>query len=189
MVTSTEDLPGGSLGPRILAHQPETPWRAGLMAGSVAAVVTALVSLPLYSPSDLVFNSATVAVAAIVIGAAAGGTWRILSLHRRRLLRFSLLCSVGFGVVVLAAVGGEQLLDRSISFGVPLAAIDFSLIGLFTPYLARASWTRNRWLPPVFLATAIMVGLALAGLGDQESIDLELPPRSGGLEQNTPFPG
>ena len=45
--------------------------RNGLIAGSIAAIAAALVSLPLHSPVDNVFNTATVAVASLLVGVVA----------------------------------------------------------------------------------------------------------------------
>ena len=42
---------------------------AAMIAGSIAAIVDALVSLPLRSPDDALFNSATVVVGALISGA------------------------------------------------------------------------------------------------------------------------
>ena len=49
--------------------------RTGLIAGSIAAMVATLVSLPLRSPSDAILNSATVAVGVLTVGLVAGMAW------------------------------------------------------------------------------------------------------------------
>ena len=48
---------------------------AGLGVGSVAAVIAVLVSLPLESPDDIIFNSASVGFAAIGFGGLTGLAW------------------------------------------------------------------------------------------------------------------
>ena len=50
----------------------ERPIRTGLLAGSATAVVATLVSLPLHSPTDTLFNSATVTLGALAAALAAG---------------------------------------------------------------------------------------------------------------------
>ena len=45
--------------------------REALVSASIAAIVAAIVSLPLRSPDDALFNSATVATAVLVVGIAA----------------------------------------------------------------------------------------------------------------------
>ena len=60
--------------------------RNGVSAGSIAAVVVVLVSLPLRSPADNVFNSATVGLASLLVGIAAGLLWDNLADGQRRLL-------------------------------------------------------------------------------------------------------
>ena len=156
----------------------ETPIRAGLVAGSVAAIVAALASLPLQSPDDILFNSATVVVGALVTGSVAGSIWRILPNDRSRQRRFTLLWVISLVLVSLLAIAGEAQLDRFFSFLMPLAAIVFVLTGLLTPVIARSSKLSQLWLAPMIVALAIAVGITLVGHGDQKSGKLELPPRA-----------
>ena len=53
--------------------------RAGITAGSISAVVAAIVSLPLRSPDDILMNSATVVIGALLAGLSAGIVWRFLA--------------------------------------------------------------------------------------------------------------
>ena len=156
----------------------EAPIRAGLVAGAGAGIVAALVSLPLRSPDDILFNTATVVFGALVAGIAAGTVWRILGSERARSRSFAILLAAGFAVVALFAVIGETQLDRFAAFVLPLAAIVFLMTGLQTPLMARSSILKRWWLPPAVLVLAFAVGIGLAGQGDQESGKLELPPRA-----------
>ena len=110
---------------------PERPVLAGLVSGSTAAVVASLVSLPLRSPDDILFNSATVTVGALFAGLAAGALWRVLS-GRNRYTAFGVLWLVGFGLVAAAALLAQTKLDRVIPYALPLAAIAFPVIGVGT---------------------------------------------------------
>ena len=158
---------------------------AGIIAGSISAVIAALVSLPLSSPHDALLNSATVVIGSLFVGIAAGILWRVLANNARRPLVFTLLWAVGFILVVIFAVAGETQLDRFTSFVLPLAAIVFSVTGLLTVALARAPISRLRWLPVPVVLLALALGVALAGQGDGESGELELPPRSGIIISST----
>ena len=156
----------------------ERPVWAGLFSGAIAAIVASLVQLPLYAPSDTLFNSATVTAGALVAGLASGVLWKVT----RRRVNHVPLYGVGWGLLFAAAVvfsvGGETQLNRSISFIVPLAAIVLGLTGVGTPLLASSTLTR-RWVVPVAaMVVAIIVGIGLVGQGDAESGRLELPPRN-----------
>ena len=156
----------------------EAPLRAGLVAVSGAGIVAALVSLPLRSPDDILFNTATVVLGALVAGIATGVVWRTLGSDRTRSGRFAILLVAGFAVVALLAVLGEKQLDHFAAFVLPLAAIVFLLTGLLTPLMAPSSTLKRWWLAPAVVVLALAVGIGLAGQGDQESGKLELPPRA-----------
>lgn len=59
--------------------------RNGVIGGSIAAILATLVSLPLHSPVDNVFNSATVALASLFVGIGAGVFWNKLEDSQRQL--------------------------------------------------------------------------------------------------------
>ena len=152
---------------------------AGLTGGSIAAVVAALVSLPLRSPDDAFFNTASVVIASLVAGLAAGALWRGTAKSKRRLPVFAAAWTAAFGVVALLSWAGETQLERFVSFTVPLAAIVFAISGAVTVLLSDTAAVQKPWLPAAALAAALAVGFSLAGQGDAESGRLELPPRSG----------
>ena len=106
---------------------------AGLTAGAIAAIIASLVSLPLNSPLDSVFNSATVAVAAIGVGLLAGVLWLWLS---TRILWYGTILAALFLAVLVATLAGETALDRLSSFSIPLAAIIIGVSAILTPMLA-----------------------------------------------------
>lgn len=149
--------------------------RAGLTAGAIIAIVAVLVSLPLHSPLDNVFNSATVAIATLTVGAFAGLWWG----WRRTgpALYAATLAAALAATVVLLLVGGLWL-ERLASFGIPMAVIAFVGAGILTPVARRipARWTT--WAAVVAVVVALALGISLAGQGDAPSGKLTIPPRS-----------
>ena len=151
--------------------------RNGLIAGSIAAIVAALVSLPLRSPVDNVFNTATVAVATLLVGVAAGLIWDKLAANQRRLPYYAGALALGLIAVVVIAVAGNIWLERLISFTIPLAVIAFVISGVLAPNLSRVPLTTARWAAPAVLIAAAVIGFGLVAQGDAESGDLSLPER------------
>ena len=151
--------------------------RAGAATGAAAAIIAALVQLPLHSPSDTLFNSASVTFGSLVVGAAAGFVWQELT--KRGLGRWAVFAIwfAVFDTVFLATLYGETQLDRTISYVLPLAGIIFASTGLLTPWLARRSLLKNAWLVLIVIVLAVALGLGLVGMGDVPSGHLELPPR------------
>ena len=144
----------------------------------MAAVVAVLVSLPLHSPNDALFSTLAVAVASLVVGLAAGVLWSLLSGGHSPRLRFGLLWLIAIGVVIGIAFGMNTQLDRSVSFGVPLAAIIFGLVGA-SVYLQACLRLLDSWRVAIIgVVVALALGGALVTQGDQESGRLELPPRA-----------
>ncbi len=153
---------------------------AGLTAGAIAAIVAALVSLPLHSPVDSAFNSATVAVACMALGLIAGFLYTRWG--ERPLIINGVLAAI-FIVVLIVSFIGNSLLDRFLSFVLPLAAIAFVIIAILTPLMTwYLDWTEEnwkRWTPvAVSVIAALAVGFALITQGDAESGELALPPPS-----------
>ena len=149
----------------------------GLAAGSIAAIVVALVSLPLNSPVDNVFNSATAGLASLIVGIVAGWLWVRFAANPRRVVYYVAVLVAGLVAAVVLAVVGNIWLERLISFAVPLAAIAFVLSGALVPLLERTPPTAMRWAAPVFLIAAVALGGGLVGQGDAESGELSLPER------------
>ena len=155
--------------------------RQALFGGSVAAVASALVSLPLHSPSDSIFGTITVVVGSLLAGLAAGMLHTVLARGPNLRKRFSILWLAAFGVVVLATVLLGTQIDRMISFGLPLTTITFVLIGVSVlaahRFLYLASWR----LASIGLIVALAIGFAFANEGVQKSGRLELPPRAASI--------
>ena len=97
--------------------------RNGVIAGSIAAIVVALVSLPLRSPADNVFNTATVGLASLLVGIAANLLWDRLAGNQRRpvyhvgamaLGLTAVVVIVGFLAVLAGLVGlfSEQATEK-----------------------------------------------------------------------------
>ena len=149
--------------------------RVGVTAGSVAAVAASLVSLPLHSPNDLLFNSATVSVGAIALGIAASAAWSRLSDTKRPTLYFSLLLGAGLILFALTSLLLDAFLERTFTFSVPPAATAVVLVGVVVPLLDRGAVVPNLWATLAALGVAAVVGIGLAGQGDEESGELSLP--------------
>ena len=153
---------------------------AGLTAGAVAAIIAALVSLPLHSPVDSAFNSATVAVGCLVLGLISGLLW---DRWGERPLVINGILVVLFVIVLVVAFVGNSLLDRFLSFVLPLAAIAFVICAMLTPllssYFRRPGPGWKSWAPAsVAVIAALVVGFGLITQGDAESGELSLPTRA-----------
>jgi polyisoprenoid-binding protein YceI len=150
---------------------------SGLLAGAIAAIVASLVSLPLDAPDDLVFNTGTVTVAALVIGIGAGLLW--LAVERRPSGRPLYLAGAagGFGVAIILAAVAEQYFDGALKYMLPLAALVFIIAAPIPPFVsALANRPREQLIgTPVALVAALAIGFGLAGVGDGPSGKLSLP--------------
>lgn len=155
--------------------------RQGIIGGSVAAIVAALVSLPLHSPNDAFFNTASVVLGSLLTGLAAGGLWRVLTDRTNPRHRFVVIWTAAFAISAVFLVAANTQIDRMMSFGVPLTAIVFSLTGATTTAAADIRLMRSWWAASIGVVAALAIGFALAGQGDQESGRLELPPRTSSL--------
>ena len=149
-----------------------------LIAASIAAIAAVLLSLPLRSPHDTLINSATVAIVTLLVGAGVGLVWDRLAESANRLRNFAIVMAVALAGVAVALVALETQLERSLSFGLPLAAIAFAGTAALTIGLDRVAALRRLWAPAVAVVAALVVGGALSGQGDAESGRLELPARA-----------
>lgn len=153
---------------------------AGITTGSLAAIVAVLVSLPLHSPDDARLNSASVGIGAILVGMLSGLMWRLLKKTKQRTKNYTILWGVSCVTVssMLLSAFSVQM-DNLVPFALPLAAIVCLITGVLTPILARDSSPLRWWAAPVAVALALAVAIPLAGVGDQPSGRLELPPKTG----------
>lgn len=144
----------------------------------MAAVVAVLVSLPLHSPNDALFNTLFIAIGSIVVGFVAGVLWTVLARRRNSRLTFLIMWAVAFAAAIGVVFALSTRLDRTVSFGVPIALIVFGITAssvMLEPYLRPLSSWR---VALVAIATACALGGALITQGDQESGELSLPPRA-----------
>ena len=151
--------------------------RAGITAGSISAVVAAIVSLPLRSPDDILLNSATVVIGALLAGLSAGIVWRFLAGRQGGLLIFAMVWAGAFTLIAVLALAAETQLDHFAAFVLPLGTIVFLLTGLQTTFFHRHTIPARWWSVLAAVAIALAVGAGLAGQGDEKSGKLELPPR------------
>ncbi|MBN4064238.1 hypothetical protein JYU04_00720 [Dehalococcoides mccartyi] len=146
----------------------------GLGVGSLGAIVAILVSLPLESPDDIIFNAVSVGFAAIVIGGLSGVIWH-WSKSDHAVRRQYIVGSIGLFVAAMAvAIGAQTQFDDAVVFTIPIALIA-TLVPIFgTPIAAKSNKFRiwNYW---VLVLIAVVASIALAGQGDQESGSLSLP--------------
>jgi polyisoprenoid-binding protein YceI len=150
---------------------------AALIAAGVGALIACVVSLPLHSPDDVMFNTATLTGGALAAGVLSGLAWSRLVPRQGRNRRFALLLAAVFAVVALAAAAGDTQFDRTLEWVVPVAAIVLGAIAVLTPLLDRRG--PRPLLAAAVLVPAAAVGVGLAGQGDAESGRLELPAATG----------
>ena len=149
----------------------------GLTAGSVAALIAVLVSLPLRSPSDTLLNSASVALASLLAGVLAGVIWWVLRDSRSRGVYFLVIWTVLFVPPAAALVlYGRTQLDHFTAFAIPLALIVYGVTGILTVAIARYFPRLRWWKAGIAVAIALLIGFGLVNQTDQESGRLELPP-------------
>lgn len=152
--------------------------RAGVTAGSIAAIVAALVNLPLEAPADTFFNSGSVVLGSLAVGLGAGFLQKALDGREDTDTPFLSILALAFLLVCVFAIATQTQLERAVAYIVPLAAIVFVLTGVLTVLLDREDAELPRWATVAAVALALGIGIALAGQGDQESGRLELPPRA-----------
>ena len=145
------------------------------MAGAIASMVAIGASLPLESPDDIIFNSASVGFSVLLMGGVNGVLWH-WSLPEKWFNRRYLLTSVGLVAASLAvATGAQTQFDNAIEYTVPLALIGSVGTVVLTAFIG----TRPRfgiWLQGFLVVIAVALSIGLAGQGDQESGSLSLPP-------------
>lgn len=169
----------------ISRQPPDAPLRAGMLSGGVAAIAASLLSLPLESPHDGVANTASVSILVLIAGVMASFAWKFLPDGQPRTMRFVTLILLGFALVAGAAALAQTQLERSVSFWLPIAALSAVIIGGGVPLLADKGRALPWWLALAAVVVALAVGVALAGQGDQESGELELPPRTADIQADS----
>jgi len=148
---------------------------AGLGAGAVGAILAVLVSLPLHSPDDIRLNAATVGFGTVIVGGITGLLWHLSRSEdgpNQRYWAYSL--AMGLAVIAFAALAQTQI-DDAMTFTIPLALIAVIVSVVGTPFAATNQRIGN-WLSALLVTIAVVMSVALAGQGDQESGSLSLPP-------------
>lgn len=147
---------------------------AALIASAAGGVLAILLSIPLHSPDDIFFNSATVAIGAVAAGLGASVLWRLLGQAPGRLRLFEVAMAVAFALVAVLLVAGETMLDRTASFGIPLAGVVFACIAVGTPMLAGRALPA--WSTVASIVLPLVLGAALVSVRDGQLVALALPP-------------
>jgi polyisoprenoid-binding protein YceI len=152
-------------------------WLYGLVGGGIAAIVASLVSLPLDSPDDAIFNTATVTICALAVGLFEGVLWQVASLRGRALPLYIAGSVAAFALAVVAVFLFEVALEGSIAFALPLAAIVFVIAAAVPPLVDALDLSRAVQLggAGISVVAALAIGIGLSGMGDEESGRLELP--------------
>jgi polyisoprenoid-binding protein YceI len=151
-----------------------TKWLVGLIPAAVAAIVAALVSLPLNSPDDAILNSGTVTIGALVAGLAIGAAW-VASGSRPAV--YAGIVAAGFVAAIAIAGVFEAELSGAFRYILPLEAIVFAICGALTPFVERLLAEQELQLggSAAGLVAALAIGMGLAGQGDHETKHLAFP--------------
>lgn len=153
---------------------------AGLTAGGIATILAVLLSLPLVSPHDGLFNSASVALAGVGVSALAGIICRIAGRREGRAgaRLFALLwLPLAFGLTGAALYGmAASGLENYGAFTLVLAAALFGGAGGGALLLRRYGPALPWWLALPVIILALTLGWAWRESGDQPGGGLELPP-------------
>jgi len=149
------------------------PVLAGIVAGAIAAIGAALISLPLRSPDEIVANSLTVVVASLLLGGISGLLWRRLRVDDNAIRVFGWTIAGGFVAAMAGvAIADQTALNNLVPYAAPLAAVIFITLGFVTPLLAGA--TSPTWVAAIPIIIALAVGIGLFGRGNVASGELTL---------------
>lgn len=149
------------------------PILAGLAAGSVGAIAAALIALPIHTPDELVANSLTITIVALVIGTLSGLLWRRIRATANATRTFALTMVGAFIIMMMAAAIIDQTaLDRFIPYAGAVSLVILLSIGLLTPAFSRA--VVPAWVVLIPVVIAVAVGFGLFGRGTSTSGDLSL---------------
>jgi polyisoprenoid-binding protein YceI len=150
-----------------------SPWLAGLAAGAVGAMAGILLAFSLRSPDDIVANSVSVTVAALIVGLASGWLWRRVRATTRALPTFRWAVFGGLiAALVAIAIVDQVALANLIPYAGPIAAAVFASVGLLTPFFATHHFPG--WGVAVLVVLAVALAIGLFGRGNVESGELSL---------------
>ncbi len=149
------------------------PILAGVAAGSVGAIAASLIALPIHTPDELVANSLTVTIAALIIGALSGLLWRRIRVMKNASRTFAFTMVAAFFITMMAAAIIDQTtLDRFIPYAGAVSLVIFLSVGLLTPVFSRA--VAPAWAALIPVIIALIVGFGLFGSGNAADGALEL---------------
>ena len=153
---------------------------AGLMAGGIATILAVLLSLPLVSPHDGLFNSASVALAGLGVSALAGVVGQLSGRREGRAgaRLFALIwlpLAVGLTGAALYGMAASGL-ENYWAFTLVLAAALFGGAGGGAVLLRRYGPALPWWAALPVIILALTLGWAWRESGDQPGGGLELPP-------------
>lgn len=153
---------------------------AALTAGGIATILATLLSLPLVSPHDGIFNAATVAFASLLITLLNAALWPLAAGRRNppHISRYALLWLIlaliltGIALYLMTASQLENYLPFTLTLAAVLFVVTAVGTALFHRYIPQLPW----WCAPILIAIALTLGWTLREIGDQPSGQLELPP-------------
>lgn len=153
---------------------------AALTAGGIASILAILLSLPLVSPHDGIFNAATVALAGLLITLLNAILWPLAAgrqnpPHISRYALLWLILAVALTGTALYLMSANQL-ENYLPFTLTLSAVLFGVTAVGTALLSRYIPQLPWWCAPILIAIALTLGWTLREIGDQPSGQLELPP-------------
>lgn len=167
-------------------YDPRTlnPVLAGLAAGSVGAIAGSLVSLSITTPDELVANTLSLTIVAMLIGLATGELWRRVRATDDGLRTFSLTVFAAFLLTLIVLVSIDRFaLQNLLPYAVPVAGLVFLSVGLLTPPFSRS--VVSSWLVVIPLVLALAIGIGLFGRGKAASGDLSLEDVGGAAATTT----
>lgn len=150
-----------------------SPIVAGLAAGAVGGIAGSLLALPLRSPDEVVANSLSIVIAALVIGLVSGMLWRRLRASATARRSFWMAIGLGFAAALTAiAVTDWFVFSNLIPYAAPVALVIFLSVGLLTPVFATV--TVSPWIAAIPVVLALVAGVGLFGRGNVASGELGL---------------
>lgn len=166
--------PPGS--PRVPTTPSDSALRSTLLSGSLAAVAAALLNLPLHSPLDPYFNSATVVLGVLAAAVAAGVLWARIRSRPRGLVAFRATVGIATVVAVAVSVLAELVISGAVAYFAPLAALALGLIALLVPSALVARLAGSLPLTAACVLASLAIGAGLATQRDTRVVALTLPP-------------
>jgi hypothetical protein len=153
-----------------------SPILAGLAAGCAAALVTMLLSVVLHSPDAVFFNTLTVGVAGVTLGALAGIGWQLLGGGRSGRILFAGIWVSALAAFSVAAFLAENVIEGALTYALPLASLSFAITGVLTGRLAPYVAGSRRWAVPMATLATLGLGAAFASNASPSTPALALPP-------------